>query len=193
MKTNRARASRTRRGALGRQLAPRRPPRGHRRPRRPRWPRPRRERRRRPRRRRRGAHAMHAVSAAAFGAHGGMGTVTIRRMRTWPSTGFAAPRGTPTGTRRPGSGTCTRYRADRGHGPPGHGHRGPGHPRRGASAHFQIRVGNQPALAPLAPVAPSAGPGGAVRLTLASPAQGRYVLVWLTKLPPEPIKPRSTV
>ena len=42
------------------------------------------------------------------------------------------------------------------------------------------------ALAPLAPVAPSAGPGGVVRLTLASPAQGRYVLVWLTKLPPDP-------
>jgi hypothetical protein len=33
----------------------------------------------------------------------------------------------------------------------------------------QVRVGNQPALALLAPVAPSAGPGGAVRLTLASP------------------------
>ena len=45
----------------------------------------------------------------------------------------------------------------------------------------------------LAPVAPSAGPGGAVRLTLASPAQGRYVLVWLTKLPPETTKPRSAV
>ncbi len=29
------------------------------------------------------------------------------------------------------------------------------------------------------PRSPSAGPGGAVRLTLASPAQGRYVLVWL--------------
>jgi hypothetical protein len=42
-------------GALGRQLAPRRPPWGHRRPHRPCWPRPRRERRRRPRRRRRGA------------------------------------------------------------------------------------------------------------------------------------------
>ena len=52
-------------------------------------------------------------------------------------------------------------------------------PAGGASAHFQIRVGNQPALAPLAR-SPSAGPGGAVRLTLASPAQGRYALVWLT-------------
>jgi len=29
------------------------------------------------------------------------------------------------------------------------------------------------------PRSPSAGPGGAVRRTLASPAQGRYVLVWL--------------
>lgn len=54
-------------------------------------------------------------------------------------------------------------------GPPGQGDRGPGRPRRGTSAHSQIRVGNRPALALLAPVAPSAGPGGAVRLTLASP------------------------
>jgi hypothetical protein len=55
-----------------------------------------------------------------------------------------------------------------------------------AGAHFQIRVGNQPALAGLAPVAGSAGPGGVVKLTLASPAQGRYVLVWFTRLPPDP-------
>ena len=55
-----------------------------------------------------------------------------------------------------------------------------------AGTHFQIRVGNQPALAGLAPVAGSAGPGGVVRLTLATPAQGRYVLVWFTRLPPDP-------
>ena len=55
-----------------------------------------------------------------------------------------------------------------------------------AAGALQIRVVNQPALAPLAPVAPSAGPGGVVRLTLASPAQGRYVLAWLTQLPPDP-------
>jgi hypothetical protein len=35
-------------------------------------------------------------------------------------------------------------------------------------------------------VARSAGPGGVVRLTLASPARGRYVMVWFTKLPPDP-------
>ena len=55
-----------------------------------------------------------------------------------------------------------------------------------AGTHFQIRVGNQPALAGLTPVARSAGPGGVVRLTLATPAQGRYVLVWFTRLPPDP-------
>ena len=38
----------------------------------------------------------------------------------------------------------------------------------------------------MTPVARSAGPGGVVRLTLASPAQGRYVLVWFTRLPPDP-------
>ena len=38
-------------------------------------------------------------------------------------------------------------------------------PAGGASAHFQIRIGNQPVLAPLAPGRASAGPGGAVRLT----------------------------
>jgi hypothetical protein len=55
-----------------------------------------------------------------------------------------------------------------------------------AGAHFQIRVGDQPALAGLPPAARSAGPGGVVRLTLASPVQGRYVLVWFTRLPPDP-------
>lgn len=44
-------------------------------------------------------------------------------------------------------------------------------PAGGASAHFQIRIGNQPVLAPLAPGRASAGPGGVVRLTLASPAR----------------------
>lgn len=52
-----------------------------------------------------------------------------------------------------------------------------------AGTHFQIRVGGQPNLGALRPVARWAGPGGIVRLGLSHPARGRYVLVWLTKLP----------
>jgi cytoskeletal protein RodZ len=55
-----------------------------------------------------------------------------------------------------------------------------------AGAHFQIRVGDQPHLWALRPVAGSAGPGGIVRLGLSHPARGRYVLVWLTRLPRDP-------
>jgi transcriptional regulator with XRE-family HTH domain len=51
--------------------------------------------------------------------------------------------------------------------------------------HFQIRVGNARDLAGLPVAARSAGPGGVIRLPLASPAQGRYVLVWFTTLPPD--------
>ncbi len=55
-----------------------------------------------------------------------------------------------------------------------------------AGGHFQIRVGDQPDLGALRPVAGSAGPGGIVRLGLSRPAHGRYVLVWFTKLPQDP-------
>jgi hypothetical protein len=34
-------------------------------------------------------------------------------------------------------------------------------------------------------VATSAGAGGTVQLTLASPVRARYVLIWFTKLPPD--------
>ncbi len=54
-------------------------------------------------------------------------------------------------------------------------------PARGA--HFQIRVGSAAHLAGLPVVARSAGPGGVIRLPLASPAHGRYVMVWFTQLP----------
>jgi hypothetical protein len=50
-------------------------------------------------------------------------------------------------------------------------------------AHFQIRVGSARDLAGLPVAAHSAGPGGVIRLPLASPAHGRYVLVWFTQLP----------
>jgi hypothetical protein len=55
---------------------------------------------------------------------------------------------------------------------------------RGASV--QLRVGAAPALADLHAVAHKAGTGGVVRFRLASPARGRYVLIWFTRLPPDP-------
>ena len=53
-------------------------------------------------------------------------------------------------------------------------------------AAFQLRVGAAPALADLSPVAHAADAGGLVRLRLARPAHGRYVLIWFTSLPPDP-------
>ena len=55
---------------------------------------------------------------------------------------------------------------------------------RGASV--QLRVGAAPALAALPAVAHKAGTGGVVRFRLARPARGRYVLIWFTRLPPDP-------
>jgi hypothetical protein len=52
-----------------------------------------------------------------------------------------------------------------------------------AGASFQLRVGPRPGLASMRPVAHASGAGGVVRLRLASPAHGRYVLVWFTRLP----------
>ena len=132
-------------------------------------------------------HAMAMASAAAFGPNGGMGTgddpqdahlaVNGRRGTAWHTSWYTTPRfgnlyrgtGLIVDMGRPVTVTAVRVTL------------GPA-----AGAHFQIRVGNQPALAAMTPVARSAGPGGVVRLTLASPAQGRYVLVWFTRLPPDP-------
>jgi Helix-turn-helix domain len=58
---------------------------------------------------------------------------------------------------------------------------GPAH-----GAGFQLRVGATPALADLFPAAHAANAGGLVRLRLAKPAYGRYVLIWFTSLPPDP-------
>jgi hypothetical protein len=51
-------------------------------------------------------------------------------------------------------------------------------------ADVQVRVGDHPTLDGLATVASTTGAGGTVRLTASSPASGRYVLVWFTRLPP---------
>jgi Helix-turn-helix domain len=53
-------------------------------------------------------------------------------------------------------------------------------------ASLQLRVGGQPALARMPAVAHASGAGGMVRLHLARPAHGRYVLVWFTRLPTNP-------
>ena len=52
-----------------------------------------------------------------------------------------------------------------------------------AGANLQLRAGNSPGPADLHPVATSAGAGGTVQLSLASPAHARYLLIWFTKLP----------
>jgi cytoskeletal protein RodZ len=53
-------------------------------------------------------------------------------------------------------------------------------------ADFQLRVGTEPVLADLTPVASAADAGGVVNLRLATPARGRYVLIWFTSLPRDP-------
>lgn len=50
-------------------------------------------------------------------------------------------------------------------------------------ADFQLRVGSSPSLGALHPVAHENGASGMVHLHLASPAHGRYVLIWFTRLP----------
>jgi transcriptional regulator with XRE-family HTH domain len=54
---------------------------------------------------------------------------------------------------------------------------------RAAGASFQLRVGDAPTAAALRPVAHASGASGVVRLSLTSPARGRYLLVWFTRLP----------
>jgi cytoskeletal protein RodZ len=56
---------------------------------------------------------------------------------------------------------------------------------RAAGASLQVRVGTAPTLAGTHTAARAAGAGGVVRLRLASPVQGRYVIVWFTRLPPD--------
>jgi transcriptional regulator with XRE-family HTH domain len=54
-----------------------------------------------------------------------------------------------------------------------------------AGTDLQMRVGNTPSLADLATVASATDASGALPLRPATPAQGRYVLIWFTKLPPD--------
>ena len=52
-------------------------------------------------------------------------------------------------------------------------------------ADLQLRTGNAPQLADLKTVATATDAGGVVHLQLAAPAQGQYLLIWFTKLPPD--------
>ncbi len=53
-------------------------------------------------------------------------------------------------------------------------------------ADFQLRVGSSAAaLADLRPATSATSAGGRVSLRLTRPADGRYVLIWFTKLPPD--------
>ena len=54
-------------------------------------------------------------------------------------------------------------------------------------ADFQLRVGAAASsLTDLPPIAQVSGAGGPVSLQLTRPARGRYVLIWFTRLPPDP-------
>jgi hypothetical protein len=53
-----------------------------------------------------------------------------------------------------------------------------------SGADVQVRVGNSEAMADLARVASATDVGSAVRLSVAPPSKGRYVLIWFTRLPP---------
>ena len=131
--------------------------------------------------------SMPAVRAAAFGAHGGMGQgddpqdahlaidgqrgtpwhtdwyTTSRFGNLYAGTGLIVDMGHPV--------TITAVRVTLG---------------PAAGAHVAIHVGDRPVLADMPQVARSAGPGGVIRMTLARPAAGRYLLVWFTRLPPDP-------
>jgi cytoskeletal protein RodZ len=57
-----------------------------------------------------------------------------------------------------------------------------GHPGAG----LQLRAGSRPVLADLPPVATSVSASGTLTLRLSTPVHARYLLVWFTKLPPDP-------
>jgi hypothetical protein len=57
---------------------------------------------------------------------------------------------------------------------------------RAPGASLQVRVGSAPVLSSLRAVADAANAGGRLHLRTAQPAHGRYVLIWLTRLPRDP-------
>ncbi len=55
-----------------------------------------------------------------------------------------------------------------------------------AGADLQLRVGDSAVLAALRSVASASGAHSRVPLRLTAPARARYVLIWFTRLPPDP-------
>jgi Helix-turn-helix domain len=53
-------------------------------------------------------------------------------------------------------------------------------------ADLELRAGDTPALADLHRVASSRGANGPVRVSVTAPVRARYLLIWFTKLPPDP-------
>lgn len=53
-------------------------------------------------------------------------------------------------------------------------------------AELQVLTGNAPALAMLHLQVGTGDAGGTLRLTLARPQRARYLLIWITVLPPDP-------
>jgi len=129
------------------------------------------------------AQSLSPVQATAFGPNGGDNPQLAHlvlgggRSAGWHTDWYNTPR---FGNLYPGTGlllkmgrtvTITSARIDLG----------------GATgASLQLRVGDTPTMAALEPVAHASGAGGVVRLSPASPARGRYVLVWFTRLPTDP-------
>jgi hypothetical protein len=54
-----------------------------------------------------------------------------------------------------------------------------------AGTDFELRAGRETTLADFSWVASSSGAAGTVQLSLAKPVRARYLLLWLTKLPPD--------
>jgi transcriptional regulator with XRE-family HTH domain len=126
------------------------------------------------------AQALAPVQASAFGPNGGDNpqlarlAISGRHSAGWHTDWYSSPR---FGNLYPGTGllltmsravAITSVQIDLGN---------------ATGASLQLRVGTKPALPDLRPVAHASGAGGLVRLHLARPASGRYVLVWFTKLP----------
>ncbi|HET7015773.1 MAG TPA: helix-turn-helix transcriptional regulator [Streptosporangiaceae bacterium] len=58
---------------------------------------------------------------------------------------------------------------------------------KGRGAALEMRVGNSPALTGLVVVASARNARGSLSLPLAAPVRARYVLIWFTRLPADPV------
>jgi hypothetical protein len=131
------------------------------------------------------AQTLTPVSAAAFGPGGGQGdnpqlahlAIDGNRTTGWHTDWYTSAR---FGNLYPGTGllldmgrtvTIISVRINLG---------------RVSGASFQLRVGARPSPAGLPPAARASDAGGVVRLRLTTPAHGRYVLLWFTRLPADP-------